>query len=67
MNITNIRTRRMKLKLSEKEAMEQLQISKSTFSKLEQGRYKPSSDLVIQLSKVYRCTTDEIFKDLDML
>jgi DNA-binding XRE family transcriptional regulator len=64
MKLTPIRLRRLNLGIESKEAMEALNISKSTFYKLEQGWTKPSPQLIKRLADTYKCTTDEIFKDL---
>lgn len=63
MKITPIKIRRINVGLETDEAIERLKISKSTFYKLEQGYQKPSAKLIARMSKVYECTTDEIFKD----
>lgn len=64
MKLTPIRLRRINLGIESKEAIESLNISKSTFYKLEQGWTKPSSQLIKRLADTYQCTTDDIFKDL---
>lgn len=64
MKITEIRLRRLNAGIKSEEAMEALKISKSTFYKLEQGWSHPSPELIKRLADTYKCTTDEIFKDL---
>lgn len=66
MKITPIKIRRINAGLQTNEAVEELKISKSTFYKLEQGHQKPSTELIARMAKVYKCTTDEIFKDFDI-
>lgn len=64
MKLTPIRLRRLNIGLESEETIEALKISRSTFYKLEQGWTNPSPQLIKRLAETYRCTTDEIFKDL---
>lgn len=65
MKITPIRLKRINAGLDVEQAVEKLQISKSTFYKLEQGHGGiPSAILIKRMADTYGCTTDEIFKDL---
>lgn len=66
MKITPIKIRRINLGLQVDEAIEKLKISKSTLYKLEQGHAGPSVQLIARMAKVYKCTTDEIFKDFNI-
>ncbi|MBU6134898.1 helix-turn-helix transcriptional regulator [Clostridium tertium] len=66
MKITPIKIRRINAGLETNEAVEELKISKSTFYKLEQGHQNPSAELIARMAKVYKCTTDEIFKDFNI-
>lgn len=66
MKITPIKTRRINAGMGTNEAVEQLGISKSTFYKLEQGYQKPSAELIARMAKLYKCTTDDIFKDFNI-
>ncbi len=63
MKITPIKLRRINAGLESTQAAENLNISMSTFYKLEQGYQKPSAVLIARMAKIYNCTTDEIFKD----
>ena len=65
MKITTIRLIRLKNKISIEQAVKKLSISRSTFYKIEQGHLKPSANLIFKMSKLYECSTDEIFKALD--
>lgn len=67
MKLTPIRLRRLDGGLTSDEAIEALKISKSTFYKLEQGWANPSPQLIKRLSETYKCSTDEIFKDLKIV
>lgn len=64
MKLTSIRLRRLNAGLESQEAMELLNISQSAFYKLEQGRMQPGPQLIKRLADAYKCTIDEIFKDL---
>lgn len=64
MKITPIRLLRLDAKIDSKQAMERLNISESTFYKIEQGYLKPSRELVWKMSKLYNCSTDKIFEAL---
>ena len=64
MKITPIRLRRMSAGLETKEAVQALKISQSAFYKIEQGCLIPSAELLKRLADTYKCTVDEIFKDL---
>lgn len=67
MKITPIKIRRIALGMSDiDEVAEMLEISKSTFYKLEQGHAKPSAPLIARIARVYQCTTDEIYKDFNI-
>jgi DNA-binding XRE family transcriptional regulator len=64
MKITPIRIRRMNAGLETKEALKALDISQSSFYKIEQGCLVPSAELLKRMADTYKCTVDEIFKDL---
>ncbi|WP_133014413.1 helix-turn-helix domain-containing protein [Clostridium cuniculi] len=67
MKITPIKKRRIFLGMTDTDdVVEQLEISKSTFYKLEQGHAKPSALLIARMARVYQCTTDEIYEDFDI-
>lgn len=67
MKITPIRMRRINagFNVIDESLLKKLQISKSTFYKLEQGwGGTPSAVLIKRMADTYGCTTDEIFRDL---
>ncbi|HAY3898144.1 TPA: helix-turn-helix transcriptional regulator [Escherichia coli] len=66
MKITPIKLRRINAGFESEKAWEALEISSSTFYKLEQGYLKPSAKLIARMAKVYKCTTDDIFKDFNI-
>ena len=43
-----------------------LGISDLYLGKLERGDKKTSPKLIVRMAKLYRCTTDEIFKDFNI-
>lgn len=67
MKITPIKIRRINARLQVDEAIEKLKISKSTLYKLEQGHTGPSTQLIARMARVYKCTTDEIFEDFNII
>ncbi|MDS0525496.1 helix-turn-helix domain-containing protein [Clostridium sp. SHJSY1] len=64
MKITPIRLRRINAGFESDQAIEALGISQSTFYKLERGWRSPSAKLIKRLADTYKCSTDEIFRDL---
>ena len=67
MKITPIKLKRINAGLDTNEAVKKLKISKSTFYKLEQGwGGTPSAQLIKRMADAYGCTTDAIFKDLNI-
>ncbi|MBC2460516.1 helix-turn-helix domain-containing protein [Clostridium beijerinckii] len=64
MKLTPIRLRRLNSGLDSEEVIGALKISKSTFYKLEQGWTRPSPALIKRLADIYKCSTDDIFRDL---
>jgi putative transcriptional regulator len=64
MKITPIRLKRLNAGVDTKIAAQKLGIKRSTVYKIERGLVKPSRDLILRMSKLYGCSTDEIFKDL---
>ncbi|MGL4572890.1 MAG: helix-turn-helix domain-containing protein [Clostridium sp.] len=66
MGIPKIKLRRINAGLDTEEAVEILNISKSTFYKLERGWRSPSAQLIARMAKAYDCKIDDIFKDLNI-
>lgn len=52
---------RMQASLDTRTAAEMLEISLSLLYKIEQGYRVPSRDLIHKMSKIYNCSTDQIF------
>lgn len=66
MKINPIRLRRLKAGVETNEAADKLQISRSTLYKLEGGYTSPSARLIARIAKTYKCSIDEIYKDLNI-
>jgi transcriptional regulator with XRE-family HTH domain len=65
LKITKIRLRRINAGLMDtKQAVQALGISTSAFYKIEQGYLVPSAELLKRMANTYKCSVDEIFKDL---
>lgn len=64
MKMTNIRLRRFNAGIEQNEAIETLGITRSTFYKVEQGHLQPSKNVIAKMSKLYKCTIDDLYKDL---
>lgn len=68
MKITPIRLRRLNAGLDNIDnVIKILDISKSTFYKLEQGWTSPSPQLIKRMADTYKCTVDEVFHDLNIV
>lgn len=52
--------------LNRKEVANLLSISERYLEYLECGAKTPSAQLIARMARVYRCTTDEIFKDFNI-
>lgn len=57
----NFKELRMQAALDTKTAAEMLEISLSLLYKIEQGYRMPSRDLILKMSEIYHCSTDQIF------
>lgn len=64
MKITPLKMRRVSKGLDVVDTYEALEISKSTFYKIEQGHGMPSVRLIARMAKLFDCSIDEIYKDL---
>ena len=67
MKLEPIKLRRLRAGFIEREEVANLLgISESYLGKLERGDKTPSPKLIVRMAKLYRCTTDEIFKDFNI-
>jgi DNA-binding XRE family transcriptional regulator len=48
--------------MTQDEAAEKLGVNRITVYSWERGTYKPSADMLLKISEVYRCTIDELLK-----
>lgn len=56
-----IKETRLKYNLTQDELAEQLNVSRQTIISLEKGRYNPSITLAFKLSRIFKCTIEDIF------
>ena len=62
-----IKLRRLRAGFIDREEVANLLgISDLYLGKLERGDKKTSPNLIVRMAKLYRCTTDEIFKDFNI-
>lgn len=67
MKVKPIKLRRLKAGyLDRKEVANLLGIKEAYLGELERGDKTPSPKLIARMARVYRCTTDEIFKDFNI-
>lgn len=67
MVITPIKLRRLNARIEINEAADKIQISRSTLYKIEGGHTSPSARLIARIAKTYKCSIDEIYKDLNIV
>lgn len=53
---------RVRAGMTQDEAAALLGVSRITVYSWERGTYKPSADMLLKISEVYRCTIDELLK-----
>lgn len=56
-----IKEKRIEFDLTQEELADLLQVSRQTIISLERGRYNPSIVLAFKISKLFKCTVDEVF------
>lgn len=67
MKLEPIKLRRLRAGFIDREEVANLLgISELYLGKLERGDKTPSPKLIVRMAKLYRCTTDEIFKDFNI-
>lgn len=67
MKLEPIKLRRLRAGFIDREEVANLLgISESYLGKLERWDKTPSPKLIVRMAKLYRCTTDEIFKDFNI-
>ena len=58
-----VRLRRTLLGISQPKLSKQIGISQSYVSEIENGKHKPTADVLASLAKVLKCTTDYLIYD----
>ena len=56
-----VRDKRMSFGMTQDELSEKLGVSRQTIISLEKGKYNPSINLAFKLSKLFKCTIEDIF------
>ena len=61
--ITNrVKEMRMKRGWTQEELAESVGVSRQSINSIERDRYVPSLELALTFAKVFRCSTDDLFK-----
>lgn len=58
----NIKEKRYISGLTQKDLAEKLEVDRSTIAKWETGESMPRTEKLIQLSKILKCTVDDLLK-----
>ena len=62
-NVTNqIKAYRLKHELSQQDLADAVGVSRQSINAIERGRYTPSLPLALKFSRLFDCTTDELFR-----
>lgn len=67
MKLTPLRKRRIKVGMSEDVVADYLGIAKGSLSMIERGHDNLRLEYAAKLSKLYKCTVDDICRDLGLL
>lgn len=57
----SVRASRQALGLTQQELADAVGVSRQSINSIEQGKYIPSLPLALQLAKVFKCATDDLF------
>ncbi len=57
-----LRERRERASMSQERLAELAQVTRQTIISIEGGRYVPSLELALKLSKVFRCKVEDLFR-----
>jgi putative transcriptional regulator len=60
--VNHIKDHRLRLGLTQGELAKAVGVSRQSINSIERGRYIPSLPLALKFSRVFRCTTDELFQ-----
>ncbi len=58
----NLRVERAKLRMTQLELAEKVNVSRQTIVAIEQGKFNPSTVLALRLSQVFAVSVNEIFE-----
>ncbi len=58
----NLRVERAKLRMTQQELAEKVNVSRQTIVAIEQGKFNPSTMLALRLSKVFGVSVNEFFE-----
>ena len=58
----NLRVERAKLRMTQQELAEKVNVSRQTIVAIEQGKFNPSTVLALRLSQVFAVSVNEIFE-----
>ncbi|MBI3131122.1 MAG: helix-turn-helix transcriptional regulator [Acidobacteria bacterium] len=58
----SVRASRQALGLTQQELADAVGVSRQSINSIEQGKYIPSLPLALQLAKVFKCATDDLFE-----
>ncbi len=58
----NLRVERAKLRMTQQELAEKVNVSRQTIVAIEQGKFNPSTVLALRLSKVFGVSVNEFFE-----
>ncbi len=58
----NLRVERAKLRMTQQELAEKVNVSRQTIVAIEQGKFNPSTVLALRLSKVFGVPVNEFFE-----
>lgn len=67
MKLTPLRKRRIKAGMSEEVVADYLRMTKGALSMIERGHDNLKLEYAVKLSKLYKCTVDDICRDLGLL
>ncbi len=57
-----IRVYRAKSKLTQDDLAKRLNVSRQTINAIENNKYFPSLELALQMSKIFNCQVDDLFR-----
>lgn len=63
--MNNFKKYRLMKKLGQKDVAKLLNVKVAAVSQWEQGIYYPSSSRLLEIAKLYGCTTDDLLRDTD--